>query len=148
MFKRIKFFLILNCVAFTIMSLVLNLIYILAGSAKTNEQFGYVTLTMQYLSVTTVMSILFFFFDKGDGKNDIYNHLTSLLIVVATVFGLGGGVYHWFPLISWYTIATLGVILVIYFVVYFLLFAKNVEASNQINKKLEEMQEAENEQDC
>ena len=124
MLKKIKFFLVLNCVTFTIMSLVLNLIYILSGAVENEGQFGYVTLTMQYLSVTTIMSVLFFFFDKGNGKNDIYNHLTSLLIVVGTVFGLGGGVYKWFPIFSGYTLITLGIILVIYFAVYFLLFAK------------------------
>lgn len=148
MLKKIKFFLILNCVSFTIMTFVLNMFYIMSGAVDTNEQFGYVTLTMQYLSVTTVMSVLFFIFDKIVNSNEIYGHLTSLLIVTVTVYGLGGGVYKWFPIFSWYTLVTLDIILVIYFAVYFLLFAKNIEASNQINKKLKEMQEAENEQDC
>ena len=62
MFKRIKDFLVLNCVVFTIMSMVLNMLYIITDVVKTSEQLGYVTITMQYLSVTTVMCFLLFLF--------------------------------------------------------------------------------------
>ncbi|MBQ1991409.1 MAG: DUF3021 family protein, partial [Clostridia bacterium] len=61
------------------------------------------------------------------------------------VFGLGGFVYQWFPIFSWWTLATLGIIFVVYFSVHFILFTKNIDATNEINKKLKEMQEAENE---
>lgn len=143
MLKKIKFYFILNCLSFTIMTFALNLFYITSGIVDEINKLGYVQLTLQYLSVTTVISLLFFAFDKLIKKDEIYSHLISLLIVMASVYGLGGGVYKWFPIFSWDTPITLGIILIIYFAVYFLLFAKNIEASNQINKKLKEMQEAE-----
>lgn len=145
MFKRIKDFLILNCVVFTIMSMVLNILYIITDVVKTSEQLGYVTITMQYLSVTTVMCFLLFLFDKIVSKHEMYSHITALLIVIATVFSLGGFVYKWFPIFSWWTLATLGIIFVVYFSVHFILFTKNIDATNEINKKLKEMQEEENE---
>ena len=145
MLKKIKSYFILNCVTFTIMTVVLNIFYITSGIASTINKTGYIQLTLQYLSVTTVMSTLFFAFDKLIHKEEIYSHLIALMIVMVTVYGLGGGVYKWFPIFSWYTLATLVIILVIYFAVYFTLFAKNIEASNHINQKLKEMQEAENE---
>lgn len=145
MLKKIKSYFILNCVVFTIMSFVLNMVFIVTGNAEEMNIAGYVTTTLQYLSVTTVMSVLFFIFDKIVRKDEMYSHITALLIVIATVFGLGGGVYKWFPVISWWSLGTLVIIFVVYFSVYFLLFAKNIDASNQINKKLEEMQEEENE---
>ena len=145
MFKRIKDFLVLNCVVFTIMSMVLNMLYIITDVVKTSEQLGYVTITMQYLSVTTVVCFLLFLFDKIVSKKEMYSHITALLIVIATVFGLGGFVYQWFPIFSWWTLATLGIIFVVYFSVHFILFTKNIDATNEINKKLEEMQEEENE---
>lgn len=145
MLKKIKSYFILNCVVFTVMSFVLNVFFITTDNVQEMNTGGYVTFTMQYLSVTTVMSILFFIFDKIVDKDEMYSHITSLIIVIATVFGLGGGVYKWFPVLSWWSLGTLAVIFVVYFSVYFLLFTKNIDASNEINKKLEEMQEAENE---
>lgn len=145
MFKRIKDFCVLNCVVFTVMSLVLNLIYIITDVVKTSEQFGYVVITMQYLSVTTVMCFLLFLFDKIVSKDEMYSHIIALIIVIATVFGLGGYVYEWFPIFSGWSLATLGIIFLIYFLVRFIVFAKDIDASKQINKKLEEMQEEENE---
>ena len=68
-----------------------------------------------------------------------------MLIVIASVFGLGGGVYKWFPILSWWSLGALAVIFIVYFSVYFLMFTKNIDATNQINKQLKEMQEAENE---
>lgn len=145
MLKRIKSYFILNCVTFTIMTVVLNIFYITSGIASTINKTGYIQLTLQYLSVTTVMSILFFAFDKLLQKEEVYSHLIALMIVMVTVYGLGGGVYKWFPIFSSATLVTLAIILIIYFAVYFTLFAKNIEASNHINQKLKEMQEAENE---
>lgn len=145
MLKKIKSYFILNCVVFTVMSFVLNVFFVITDNVREMNTGGYVTLTMQYLSVTTVMSSLFFILDKIICKDEMYSHIISLLIVIATVFGLGGGVYRWFPVLSWWSLGTLVVIFVVYFSVYFLLFTKNIDASNEINKKLKEMQEAENE---
>ena len=145
MLKRIKTYFVLNCTVFTLMSFALNIMYMITGITYEINQAGYTTLTLQYLSVTTIMCILFFIFDKVVRQDEMYSHITALLIVVATVFGLGGGVYKWFPIISWWSLGALAVIFIVYFSVYFLLFTKNIDATNQINKKLEEMQEAENE---
>ncbi len=145
MLKNIKKFFILDCIVFTILSFVLNMFFIITGNMHEMNTTGYVTTTMQYLSTTTTICILFFLFQKIISKDEMYSHITSLLIVIATVFGLGGGIYKWFPIISWWSLGALAVIFIVYFSVYFLLFAKNIDATNQINKKLEEMQEDENE---
>ena len=143
MLKRLKTYFVLNCTVFTLMSVVLNIFYKITGITDIINQTGYTTITLQYLSVTTVMCALLFIFDKIVSKDEMYSHITALIIVIATVFGLGGGVYKWFPIMSWWALSALAVIFIIYFSVYFLLFAKNIDATNQINKKLEKMQEVE-----
>ena len=143
MLKRIKAYFLLNCTVFTLMSFALNMLFIITDNVSEMNSGGYITITLQYLSVTTVMCALLFIFDKIVSKDEMYSHITALLIVIATVFGLGGGVYKWFPIMSWWALSALAIIFIIYFSVYFLLFAKNIDATNQINKKLEEMQEAE-----
>lgn len=141
MIKRIKTYFVLNCTVFTIMSFVLNIFYMITDITHEINRIGYTKLTFQYLSVTTVMCVLFFIFDKILKQDEMYSHITALIIVIATVFGLGGGVYKWFPVMSWWSLGALAVIFTVYFSVYFLLFTKNIDATNQINKKLEEMQE-------
>ncbi|MEE0264750.1 MAG: hypothetical protein UD936_03900 [Acutalibacteraceae bacterium] len=145
MLKNIKKFFILDCIVFTILSFVLNMFFIITGNMQEMNRAGYVTTTLQYLSVTTVICILFFIFQKIISKDEMYSYITALLIVIASVFGLGGGVYKWFPILSWWSLVALAVIFIVYFSVYFLMFTKNIDATNQINKQLKEMQEAENE---
>ena len=145
MIKKLKSYFVLNCTVFTLMTFVLNMLFIITDNVREMNTGGYVTITLQYLSVTTAMCILLFIFDKIVSQDEMYSHITSLLIVIASVFGLGGGVYKWFPILSWWSLGALAVIFIVYFSVYFLMFTKNIDATNQINKQLKEMQEAENE---
>lgn len=145
MFEKIKFYIKMDCEIFTLVTLVLNLIYIISGSAESVNSEGYVKLTMEYLSVSTVITALFFVFEKVIRKTGASGHIISLLIVVCSVYGIGGGLYGWFPIASMWTLATFGVILIVYGAVYLLDFAGNIKASKYINEKLRKNREGNDE---
>ncbi len=145
MIKKIKLYLQLDCIIFTAMTVVLNLFYILTGLYK-EITVSYFELTFQYLTVTTIMTVLFFIFDKIlNSDNAIVAHLVSIAIVVGTVFILGGGIFKWFNIMSLWSLAVLGIIFVVYSTVYFLTFYRNVSETQKINDMLKEAREENNE---
>lgn len=145
MAKKIKFYLQRDCIIFTTMTVVLNLFYMLTGLKEAMTS-NYSDLTFQFLAVATIMSVLFFIFDKMlNSDNAIIAHLVAILIVVGTVFIVGGGIFKWFNIMSLWSLAVLGIIFVVYSAVYFLAFYKNVSETQKINDMLKEAREEDNE---
>lgn len=151
MLNKIKEYFVLDCVIFTVMTVVLSVVYkafgVFEAIGADDNFFEYFTDTIfSYFTVTTTITFLFFVFHKITDQGGIVGHLASMLIVVATVYGLGSGVFHWFPLFSMWSLYTFLVIVFVYVIVFVSVFRKDVEISNQINKKLKDMQEERNEQ--
>lgn len=145
MIKKIKLYLQLDCITFTAMTVVLNLFYILTGLYK-EITVSYFELTFQYLTVTTIMSALFFLCDKLlKSDNAIIAHMVAIAIVIGTVFIVGGGIFKWFNIMSLWSLAVLGIIFVVYSTVYFLAFYRNVNETQKINDILKETREENNE---
>ena len=145
MIKRIKWYLQLDCIIFTAMTVVLNLFYILSG-LKDAISVSYFDLTIQYLTVATIISALFFLCHNiVIGDNAILAHTVSMVIVAGTVFIVGGLIFSWFNILSFWSGAVIGIIFVIYFAVYFLAFYKNVNETQKINDMLKEAREEKDE---
>ena len=145
MIKKIKEYIILDCIIFTIMSVVLNLFYITTGLSE-KLTVGYIDYSLQLFAVSTTIAVLFFISELIFGQiTGIKDHLVSACIVVGTVFVEGGWCFHWldFNLIT--ILLVLLIIVVVYMTVYFIMFAKNVGDSNEINRKLKQLKEEENE---
>lgn len=140
MLQKIKSYLIMDCIIFTVMSVVLNAFYMVTGIAGEIHK-SYTELTMEYFAASTTMAVLFFIADRFLVANDIKSHITAASIVVSTVFIEGGWGFGWFKVTSVMALIVLIIIVVIYTIVYFLIYAKNVDDSKRINKKLEIMQE-------
>ena len=68
-----------------------------------------------------------------------------MAIVLSCVYGLGGGVFNWFPIFSIWSLYAFIVLMIVYTIVFFTMFHKNVEDSNKINEKLKKIQEKNNE---
>ena len=68
-----------------------------------------------------------------------------MAIVLSCVYGLGSGVFDWFPIFSIWSLYAFIVLMIVYTIVFFTMFHKNVEDSNKINEKLKKIQEKNNE---
>ena len=152
MLNRIKHYFTLDCVIFTIMTVVLSIVYYFTTwdntvNKITTEEFfkSFGTMVFSYFTVTTVMSFLFMILEKQINENGYIGHLISIGIVLSCVYGLGGGVFDWFPIFSIWSLYAFIVLMIVYTIVFFTMFHKNVEDSNKINEKLKKMQEKNNE---
>lgn len=152
MLNRIKHYFTLDCVIFTIMTVVLSIVYYFATwdntvNKITTEEFfkTFGTMVFSYFTVTTVMAFLFMILEKQINENGYIGHLISIGIVLSCVYGLGGGVFDWFPIFSIWSLYAFIVLMIVYIGVFFTMFHKNVEDSNKINEKLKKMQEKNNE---
>lgn len=152
MLNRIKHYFTLDCVIFTIMTVVLSIVFYFTTwdntvNKITTEEFfkTFGTMVFSYFTVTTVMSFLFMILEKQINENGYIGHLISMVIVLSCVYGLGGGVFDWFPIFSIWSLYAFIVMMIVYTIVFFTMFHKNVEDSNKINEKLKKMQEKNNE---
>lgn len=152
MLNRIKHYFTLDCVIFTIMTVVLSIVFYFTTwdntvNKITTEEFfkTFGTMVFSYFTVTTVMSFLFMILEKQINENGYIGHLISIGIVLSCVYGLGGGVFDWFPIFSIWSLYAFIVMMIVYTIVFFTMFHKNVEDSNKINEKLKKMQEKNNE---
>lgn len=152
MLNRIKHYFTLDCVIFTIMTVVLSIVFYFTtwdSTVKTitTEEFfkSFGTMVFSYFTVTTVMAFLFMILEKQINENGYIGHLISMTIVLSCVYGLGGGVFDWFPIFSIWSLYAFIVLMIVYTIVFFTMFHKNVEDSNKINEKLKKMQEKNNE---
>lgn len=152
MLNRIKHYFTLDCVIFTIMTVVLSIVYYFTTwdntvNKITTEEFfkTFGTMVFSYFTVTTVMAFLFMILEKQINENGYIGHLISIGIVLSCVYGLGGGVFDWFPIFSIWSLYAFIVMMIVYIGVFFTMFHKNVEDSNKINEKLKKMQEKNNE---
>lgn len=152
MLNRIKHYFTLDCVIFTIMTVVLSIVFYFTTwdntvNKITTEEFfkSFGTMVLSYFTVTTVMSFLFMILEKQINENGYIGHLISIGIVLSCVYGLGGGVFDWFPIFSIWSLYAFIVMMIVYTIVFFTMFHKNVEDSNKINEKLKKMQEKNNE---
>lgn len=152
MLNRIKHYFKLDCVIFTIMTVVLSIVFYFATwdntvNKITTEEFfkSFGTMVFSYFTVTTVMAFLFMILEKQINENGYIGHLISMAIVLSCVYGLGGGVFDWFPIFSIWSLYAFIVLMIVYTIVFFTMFHKNVEDSNKINEKLKKMQEKNNE---
>ncbi len=152
MLNRIKHYFTLDCVIFTIMTVVLSIVYYFTTwdntvNKITTEEFfkTFGTMVFSYFTVTTVMAFLFMILERPIKENGYIGHLISIGIVLSCVYGLGGGVFDWFPIFSIWSLYAFIVMMIVYTIVFFTMFHKNVEDSNKINEKLKKMQEKNNE---
>lgn len=152
MLNRIKHYFTLDCVIFTIMTVVLSIVFYFTTwdntvNKITTEEFfkTFGTMVFSYFTVTTVMAFLFMILERPIKENGYIGHLISIGIVLSCVYGLGGGVFDWFPIFSIWSLYAFIVMMIVYIGVFFTMFHKNVEDSNKINEKLKKMQEKNNE---
>ena len=152
MLNRIKHYFTLDCVIFTIMTVVLSIVFYFAtwdSTVKTITVEGlfktFGTMVFSYFTVTTVMTFLFMILEKQINENGYIGHLISMAIVLSCVYGLGGGVFNWFHIFAIWSLYAFIVLMIVYTIVFFTMFHKNVEDSNKINEKLKKIQEKNNE---
>ena len=133
--KYFYYFVICTCVSFTCVSLILSIL----------ATIGYITTTpwsyCTYFIVTSIISFLQILFSHLFPSLDILSPrgalLRLLVAVMLPVFGIGGGIFHWFPL-SWrYILLVLAICVSVYFMVTAALALKSRSDAEEINSVIQ-----------
>ena len=93
MLNKIKRYIILDCVIFTVMSVILGVFYSTFNTLSEDGAF-YLNISMEHFAVATTISLLFFLINLIMEKIEgIKSHLIALCIVIGTVFIEGGWLF-------------------------------------------------------
>ena len=130
--SKLKFYITMNCVSFTILALVYTILC-LFGLSAVNEAAILILLLM-----TTCIAAVIFFTDKIPINSIPLRMAVDLAAVIAVVFLIGAPL-GFIPLEPGYVLVVLGMIAVVYFATFGVLVVKNKADAEDINKKIRKM---------
>lgn len=127
---------LIDCISFTCVSVLLSTLACFSDPELVMgmNQFVY----LQLFVCTTAISILMYLTSKIQVKSQITASFISLLDIAAVIYGIGGGIFCWFP---WRpaVVFEVGIILFLVFLVTnWVMIWQNKEIAKAINKKLQE----------
>jgi hypothetical protein len=133
----IKKCLMIVCTSFTVVTVLLSAINVFADSAY---DITFSNLLQLFLCIT-IISIAMYFTSKIQ-LDSPFDHIVMLLIVAVVVF-VCGGLFHWFPW-NWKYILQIAVILIIvFFVFHRMILWQSRETAKKINQKIQEKEKNE-----
>ena len=100
---------------------------------------------LQYFAVSVAITLLMAITDIFTLKRSLpVIILTDLLDIAVVVFGLGGAVFKWFDFNLENILPIIGIIVIIYFIIFGLMMFQMKKDSDHINKKIKERINKEN----
>lgn len=130
--SKLKFYITMNCVSFTILALVYTILC-LFGLSAVNEAAILILLLM-----TTCIAAVIFFTDKIPINSIPLRMAVDLAAVIAVVFLIGAPL-GFIPLEPGYVLVVLGMVALVYFATFGVLVVKNKADAEDINKKIRKM---------
>lgn len=131
--ERIKYYFSICCISFTILELILSTLNATISLMSSNLWIN----NIEMFAVCFCIAALMFFtdiFTKNFSKP--LSIVIDLIDVSVPVFGLGGFIFHWFP-IEWQSILMVfGVLTFVYLAVYGIMYINSVITSKSINQKI------------
>lgn len=91
---------------------------------------------LELFVVTSVVNVLLTVSHNRICEGIFADMLLDLWVVLFGVLGLGGGLFHWFPWQPVYIIEVIGILLMVYFVTYSIMFLQNRELARKINEQI------------
>lgn len=138
--KRIMTYFITSCVSYTACSLILTLLSIIFEDFSPSIYHN-----LEYFVVCLSISVLMFFTDMfTDSCTAPIAVLIQITDVIVCVLGIGGLIFHWFPFKPFWLLIVLGIILLIYFITFAVMYYVNRKWVNNVNKILTERKSEKN----
>lgn len=138
--EKIKYYFTVCCISFTILELVLSTLNIIIAPTSMSSNLWINNIEM--FSVCLCIALIMFVTDNfTKNPHSIFARIVHLIDVSIPVFVLGGLVYHWFAIIWWDILIVFGVIVLVYFLVYGIMYLNGKITENMINKKILERKE-------
>lgn len=126
-----------NCISFTVVAVILS---VLAYIPDMTMEITHVTY-LQLFGCTTLIAFLMYFTSKIQVESQIVASLISIFNIAIVVFGVGGGIFRWFPWELKY-IAEVAIILILVFIVTnYMMIWQNNELAKSINEKIKAREE-------
>lgn len=130
----VKDCILIACISFTAVSMILSLLGYIENPLT---GMGYINY-LQIFVCTSLIAFFTYFVDRIPVESQGVYHILMLLNVATVIFGVGGGIFHWF---SWSltNILIVGVILtVVYIITTLVMFWQDREVAKMINNRIKE----------
>lgn len=126
----------IDCISFTLVCAILSALAYIPGLVMDITH----VFNLQLFCCTTAIGVLSYLTSMFPVKSPFLADLIILLDISAVIFGMGGGIFKWFPWKLKYIILTAFIIIIVYTITNGVIIRQNIKIANAINKKLKEAQ--------
>lgn len=136
--QRIKHYLTIGCISFTAVEIIVSVLNVCTNLMSSNIW----AFNLEAFIVCLTIAVLMFFTDVFTYNfSQLLGILIQLADVIVVVIGLGGFVFHWFPMKWELFLLVLGICVIVYIIVYIAMIFSARVTSYQLNKKIIERKE-------
>lgn len=126
---------LIDCISYTVLSLIMFLLSSMS-LVMTASHFVYFSLFI----VTTLISLLITLTSSIEIESFLIEQIVILMEILLVVYGVGGGIFHWFPFEMFYIIEAGIISLIVGFVTGLVVYINDKMIAAKINQKLEILQ--------
>lgn len=127
---------LIDCVSYTVLSLIMSSLSFATNLVMNATHFVYLSLFI----VTSIISIFITLTSFIKIESYFIENLVILVEVFLVVYGVGGGIFHWFPFQLFYIIEAGFIALIVFFVTRTVMEMNYRMIATKINQKLEVLQ--------
>lgn len=130
--KTVKDCISCNCISFTAVAVILSA---LAYIPDMTMEITHVTY-LQLFGCTTLIACLMYFTSKIQVESQTIASLIPIFNIAIVVFGVGGGIFRWFPWEVKYITEVAVILTLVFIVTNYMMIWQNNEIAKAINEKI------------
>lgn len=127
---------LIDCISYTVLSLIMSSLSITTNLIMNITQFDNLSLFI----VTSIISIFVTLTSFIKIESYFIENLVIIVEVFLVVYGVGGGIFHWFPFQLFYIIEAGFIALIVFFITRIVIEMNYRMIALKINQKLEVLQ--------
>lgn len=132
--QKIIFFLLCDCISYTILSFVMFILSFFPSLVMSGSHQVY----MSFFIVTTFIAFLITLTSCFEFSSFWQECFTLLIEIFLVVYGIGGGIFHWFEWKWVYLIEVAFICAIVFFITYILIYYHEQYIARKINQKIED----------
>lgn len=133
--KALKDSILITCISYTAVAVILSVLALISpGFTMELTSITY----LQLFGCTTIISCLMYFTSKIQVESQIAANLIQILDIAIVVYGVGGGLFQWFPWEITYIAEVAFILIVVFLFTNYIMIWQNNEITKAINKKIKE----------